>query len=162
MIALKFPNQKQFTQALFLQPMFDAYTLYEGSVVTGCTYEIDGHRNAEYYMSDEEEAPQGTYLRWEEIRPSCFQMIKGKRLPLQFKFVLRAPETLVEQLLASTETGITADQVQALHLIVQYRSGELTVTTGTALSFFTLDKTLEQLWDRYVGQFFEKQQFETV
>ena len=161
MIALKFPNQKQFTQALFLQPMFDAYTLYEGTVVTGCTYEIDGHRNTDYY-NQEDDAPQGDFLRWEEIRPICFQMIKGKRLPLQFKFVLRAPEALVEHILTQADTGIAPEQVQALHLIIQYRSGELTVTTGTALSFFTLDKTMEQLWDRYVGLFFEKQQFETV
>ena len=141
--------------------MKDAYTLYEGTVVTGCTYEIDGHRNTEYY-NQEEEFPKEAFLLWGEIRPICFQMIKGKRLPLQFKFVLRAPETLVEQILSQADTGIAPEQVQALHLIVQYRSGELTVTTGTALTFFTLDKTLEQLWDRYVGQFFEKQRFGTI
>lgn len=160
MIAIGFPELKDFTSQLFVQGTFHEFSVYEASFITGCSYMIDGHRNTEYYSPEENQNKSDAYITWEELKPICFSIIRGKRLPLQFKIVLRAPEALTHRLLLSADTNLTSQQVETMHLIIQYRDGAISCTTGTALNFFTLDKTIDQLWDRYVLQFLEMHQLE--
>lgn len=153
MIAIRLPELKHFTSQLFIQDTFHSFLVYEASFVTGCSYLIDGHRNAEYYGPEEESAEE--YIGWNELRPTCFQIIRGTRLPLQFKLVLRAPAKLLDELLSCADTGISPEQIEALHFIIHYRDGGITCTTGTSLKFFTLDKSLDKIWDCYLLQFLD-------
>ena len=154
MIAIRLPELKPFTAQLFLQNTFHPFLVCEASFQTGCGYVIDGKRNAEYYGPDD--ALEEAYVSWEELRPVCFQIIRGSRLPLQFKIVLRTPKAFPEKLAASAGADFSPEQVEAFHLIIQYRDGKITCTTGTSFALFTLDKTADQLWDRYVLQFLDR------
>ena len=159
MIAIRLPSLRRFTSQLFVQDTFHPFLVYEASFITGCSFTVDGTRNAEYYGPDAEQNPE-PYIFWEELRPTCYQIIRGTRLPLQFKLVFRAPQKLTAHLLQNAETTLTPEQVEALHFIVQYRNGGITCTTGTSLKLFTMDKTVDKLWDRWILQFLEQHQIE--
>ena len=49
---------------------------------------------------------------------------------------------------------VNPQDVSALFLNIYYENGALTVTTGTSLKVFTLDKTLEHLWDDTVEKYY--------
>ena len=52
--------------------------------------------------------------------------------------------------------GLRPEQVQGLYLNIRYEAGMLRCVTGTALNFFTMDKSLETEWDGYVRRFFRE------
>lgn len=52
--------------------------------------------------------------------------------------------------------GISSDVVGGLYLNVQYEKQEITCVTGTALTGFSLDRTLEQEWDESVKKWLKK------
>ena len=43
-----------------------------------------------------------------------------------------------------------------MYLNIRYEDGALYCITGLSLGFFTLDKTLEDLWDRSAEEFLRK------
>lgn len=77
-------------------------------------------------------------------------MIKGNRLPEQFFISLLLPKSEIPAFIENKDTGLLPEQVQSLVINLKYAHKKVTCTTGTSLSVFTLDKTLEQCWDRYV------------
>ena len=93
-----------------------------------------------------------------QLRPFCFSLIKGKKLPESFKIVLQLPAGQTERFASKSGTGISGDQIQGLYLNIRYEEGELYCITGTALKFFTLDKALEVQWDESVREFFRSRQ----
>lgn len=48
---------------------------------------------------------------------------------------------------------MSGDQIQGLYLNIRYEDGALYCVTGTSLNFFTMDKTLENEWDKSVAKF---------
>ena len=59
----------------------------------------------------------------------------------------------VEKFAASLGTGIDGSQIQGLYLNIRYEDGALYCITGTSLHLFTMDKTLENEWDKAVAKF---------
>ncbi len=49
--------------------------------------------------------------------------------------------------------GISSEQIQGLYLNIRYEDGALYCVTGTSLHLFTMDKTLENEWDKAVAKF---------
>lgn len=138
---------------LLLKPTFDKFSLIDGEVTTFNTFKVNGFVHKDFY----EEAPEKTYSLWADLRDFFFQLIRGKRTPLSFKFVLSLPETEFEQFLnAYTISSITKEQIQGLYLNLKYDGSNLQCVTGTSLHIFTMDKTLENCWDEYVKKFFLK------
>lgn len=161
MIALKIQDIKQFMNALLRTEIFDPFLFVEGTIQGANTFIIDGRLNRDFFDTDELNSPalagrQFSYFR--ELRPLCFELIKGKRTPLGFKFVFQLSASNTEKLLAQAQIGLTPDQVQGLLLNVRYDGQTLTCITGTSLRIFTLDKELEQAWDDMVQKFFHQQE----
>ncbi|MBR6638098.1 MAG: hypothetical protein IKK96_04490 [Lachnospiraceae bacterium] len=94
---------------------------------------------------------------WEAIRPFCLQVIKGKKTPESFKIVLLLSEKdkcrLLESYEELTSAGYRPDNVHGLYMNLKYENGELYITTGTSVAFFTVDKSLENIWAKYVKDF---------
>lgn len=92
MISLQIKDIKSFMNRLLLQPDFDAFLLVEGTVTTSNTFHIDGHIKPDYYSKEEQEAlglMNRRFSLWQEIRPFCLELIKGKRTPLNFRFTFQ-------------------------------------------------------------------------
>lgn len=157
MIALRIDNKKDFMTKLLTTGLFDTFDLEEATIESFNTFHIDGHVHKEFYKQDSDysdEADLPAFSSWEKLRPICFDLIKGKRTPLGFKFVFHADKTLLGQIIASSKASLTPEQV-TLGLNVRFSSGEIVITTGTALSVFTLDKSIEKAWDSFIPSFLE-------
>lgn len=163
MIALEIEHIKDFMNRLLLQPVFDSFLVSEASISTFTTFTIDGSLHRDFYDTDEAEQLKEdgvTQVSWAMIRPFCLSVFKGKRLPISFRFVLQLPKEKVPELLEENGFGLTPDDVFGLFLNIQYRNNVLTVTTGSSLRIFTVDKSLDLAWDRYVQEFLAVQELD--
>lgn len=159
MVALKIEDVKAFTTKLFVKEAFDSFLVREVNIVTYNSFTIDGHIRQGYYSGEElEENRIGELSSWSMLRPFCFSLIKGKKLPGSFRIVLQLPPKGAEKFAAGLGAGINGSQIQGLYLNIRYEDGALYCVTGTSLSFFTMDKTLEEEWDRAVKAFLKSQE----
>jgi hypothetical protein len=142
---------------LLLKPTFDEFSLVEGSIVTFNKFTIDGFLQKDFY----EEAPEKEYSDWRDLREFCFNIIKGKRTPLSFKFILSLAKADFEKFLSANELdGFRPENIQGLYLNFRYDGTSLQCVTGTSLNMFTLDKSLDTAWDEYVRKFFAQHEIE--
>lgn len=142
---------------LLLKPTFDKFSFIEGKITTFNTYTIDGYIQKDFF----EDAPPHTYSYWSDLREFCFSLIKGKRTPLGFKFILSlSQEEIIAFLSQQNVDFFNSNDIQGLYLNIKYDGTNLQCVTGTSLKIFTLDKSIEKAWDEYVKGFFSKQGIE--
>ena len=121
MVALKIEERKGFTAGLFVGELFDGFLVREAHIVTYNSFMIDGRIRREYYSKEElEEGGLGEYSAWPVVKPFCFSLIKGKRLPESFKIVFLLPPSAKERFMSVHAPGISSDVVGGLYLNVQY------------------------------------------
>lgn len=147
-------DTKKCTTELLLRDTFDDFYLIEGTITTFNEFRIDGYLHHNFF----EEAPSRKYSLWGDVREYCFNIIKGKRTPLNFKFIFSLSSGAVKDFLLTQQLDFQPENVQGLYLNLLFDGSALTCTTGTSLTVFTLDKSLEHTWDKWVRNFFESHQ----
>ena len=155
MVLYNIKNTKDFMNRLLLQDSFDGLLLIEATVTTFSTFHIDGVLHPEFYARDEDKknALEGRmFSLWGEVRKFCLELIKGKFTPLGFQIVLGLPAEGVSKLAVTFAPSFKPSDISGLYLNIRYTGGSSTVTTGTSLKTFTLDKTLEHAWDEEAGR----------
>ena len=136
---------------LLMKSDFDRYLLREAQIVTFVTFTIDGKMQKNFYSNEEyKDMGKPELAMWQKVRPICFEMIKGSRTPVRFKIVLKLNEEEMQKLIEENELSYTLSDVGGLYLNLVYENGDLNCITGTSMNLFTLDKSLEQLWDATV------------
>lgn len=155
MNSFQITDVKKFMSAMLLADTFDGFTLSEATVKTAVSFVIDGKINPDFF-DDAAEAPSEPFVRYGKVRSFFYEIIKGKRTPVYFKFVFHAPETIIAQILSETDTGFTVKDINSLTFTATFRDGILTVLTGTNLAAFSLDKSIDQVWDKYVEGFLDQ------
>ena len=159
MVALKIEELKDFTRKLFVEEVFDWWMMREAVITTFNMFTIDGRIRKGYFMEQElEEKGIGELSPWKLVRPVCFSLIKGKRLPESFRITLQLSGARVEQFLQSVQPDFKAEQVSGLYLNIRYEEQKLYCVTGTSLNVFTLDKKIEQEWDETVKRFLRERE----
>lgn len=159
MVALKMEDLKVFTRKLFVDEVFDWWLVREAVITTFNMFTIDGRIRKGYFMEQElEEKGIGEWSPWKLVRPVCFSLIKGKRLPESFRITLQLPGKKVEQFLQSVQPDFNPEQVSGLYLNIRYEEQNLYCVTGTSLNVFTLDKKIEQEWDETVKRFLRERE----
>ena len=142
---------------LLLKSTFDGFSFIEGEITTFNKFTFDGYIQKDFY----EEAPEQIHSDWKDLREFCFSLIKGKRTPLGFKFVLSLSRKHFEKFIESNSIeGFQSENIKGLYMNFKYNGTNLQCVTGTSLSLFTLDKSLEEAWDEYVKKFFSKMEIE--
>ena len=149
MIMLKIDTKKCMSE-LLLRDTFDAFSFIEGTITTFSHFTIDGFLHKSFF----EEAPEKEYADWKVLREYCFSIIKGKRTPLDFKLIFSLPKEETASLISENALDFSPEDVQGLYLNFRYDGLNLTCTTGTSLKSFSMDKSLEQTWDKWVQDFF--------
>ncbi len=147
-------NIKNFTQRLFVGTDFDEFPMVEAAFSTLIDVTIDGHAHEEFLTEEEKQKVtfQSGVISWAKAKPLCFEILKGKRLPLRFKIVFMLPERLVRNLISNAQVNYRPEDVNALFLNIKYESGKLSAVTGTSLKVFTMDRSLEEVWDAFAGK----------
>ena len=156
MKALQIKITRNFMNSLLVSEQFDSFLVEEVSITTFNTFHIDGHIVKDFYTREELENTNGRlpdFSQWKDIRPICFQLIKGKKTPVSFRVVLHASPELVGAITQTPECGVAADLIRSLALNIRYDNGHVTCVTGTAFTTFLMDKSVDTLWDKYIQGF---------
>lgn len=158
MIAFEIKGTKNIMNSLLRSEQFDSFLVEEAVITTFNTFHIDGHLVKDFYTTEElaelEDSQKSTIFScWNDIRPICFQLIKGKKTPVSFKVVLYAAPQLIEEIAANPECEVAANLIRSLVLSIRYDNGKVTCITGSAFTTFVMDKSVDKLWDAYMRQF---------
>ena len=157
MIALQITSMKQFMNQLLTSDTFDMFLLEEAVISTSCTFTIDGHINRDFYGSEGGESvePPYEFRPWSEIKGLCFDLIKGKRTPLFFRFVLHLMPEKAAALLSKEGSDVEPSLVKALVLNIRYDGAKAVLTTATAYQTFLLSKEPDAIWDKALMKYLE-------
>lgn len=159
MIALRIGDLKQFTKKLFIGQTFDWFLVREAVIVTFNSFSIDGKVRQGYYSDEElEEGKIESYSSWRTLKPFCFSLIKGNKLPESFAIVLKLPPDQVERFLKERNSTWLPEQVGGIFLNIRYEDQVLSCITGLSMNQFTMDKTLDREWDDMVRIFLKKEE----
>lgn len=153
MLALEIQSTKNFMNHLLAADTFDIFLLEEAVIRTANSYSIDGRMNRDFFTGEELEAGglcSWEFVPWKEMRGLCFNLIKGKRTPLYFKFVLHLTPDRAEALLKKNGISPESAPLKALVLTVKYDGQKAVLTTGASYATFVPDKEPEAVWDKAV------------
>ncbi len=134
---------KIFMQKLFREETFDKLELRSLSLETIVKYEILGNINKDYLEKDDKRY----FVKWKELRPYIFSLIKGDRKPAYFKIVFSLDDESVNNL---------CENANAMFLNITYQNEEVICTTGTSQKNFSLDKIEDKIWEDTILRFFKK------
>jgi hypothetical protein len=158
MISLNMIEVKVFMSKLLAGNTFDAFWLRELELQTFTGFSITGQLNEGFFSKEELELrEEQKAVTWGDVRQIAFSMIKGNKTPLSLKIVFQLPNNQCETLLRSIQGGFRLEEIGGLYFNIRFEKGELRVITGTAIKTFTMDKTLEQEWDRMVKDILKEQ-----
>ncbi len=162
MIARKISDVRKFMSGFLIGNMLDNFRLAEAVITTFCTFTIDG-RLEKRFFGETDAQPENAKSRgpadlvsWKDVRERCFDLIRGKHTPLFFRFVFFSSAESASALLRQNGLAIPEDQIPGLCLNLRYSGTELYLTTGTSHRTFTMDKTVDKIWDEYVDAFLKK------
>lgn len=161
MILCKLKDKKDFMAKLLAGECFDSFLLKEASIHGFIPFSLDGHVNKAFFQSEDSDTSSYLayeYVQWKDVRPICFDLIKGKRTPTKFMFVLYLKPEAMNSMLEKAGLSAQNSLVQNLILNIRFEQGEMSITTGVDYSGFTLDKQAEQLWDNTTGKFLDKKE----
>ena len=158
MIALRIVDVKDFMAKLLLQSVFDNFLLAELEIHTFTKFQIQGRINKSYFSSDElEQIQERSLVKWSEVRPFAFQIVKGNKTPSSFHIVLQLSEENVKKLIQSTGIPMNFSDITGLYMHLKFENGLLDIITGTGVKIFTMDKTLDKEWDEMSKKFLKHQ-----
>ena len=104
MIILQITQLKNFMNTLLRLETFDRFPVLRG--VDHNVYDVLHRRSLHTDFFDPDDAQllkeKGrTRLLWKDVKSFCYSVIKGKRTPLQFKFVFQLPQAACEKMIAT-------------------------------------------------------------
>lgn len=104
MISLTIKDTKTFMSHLLIKDTFDNMLLSEAAIVTGNTYNINGSINRSFFSDDElASLASPSYSQWSKIKPVCFSLIKGNKVPTSLKIIFLLSEGDTSQLAGQTD-----------------------------------------------------------
>lgn len=156
MLALQITALKPFMNGLLAGDLFDAFLLEQASISTATTFTLDGRINRDFFSAEEwadSALHPYEFIPWKEIKGLCFNLIKGKRTPTHFQFVLHLMPEHAAAILEKGNAAAAADYVKAFVLTIRFNGESALLCTGTSLNTFVPDKEPERLWDHACHQY---------
>ena len=156
MLALHITSMKQFMNQLLVSDTFDIFLLEEAVITAANTYTLDGYVNREFYSPEDfssGQIPDYEYSPWSTMKGLCFQLIKGKRTPLSFRFIFHLKPVQALKLLEKANCSVDPSSIKALVLTIRYDGTKAVLTTGCAYHTFVMSKEAEQIWDKALTRY---------
>lgn len=159
MLSISIKDIKQFMNKLLVKDTFDKMLLSEATIVTGNTFNISGCVNRSFYTDSEWEALDNhDYSCWGVLKPFCFSVIKGTKVPTSMKIIFLLSKETTQEIITLNNLDYELKDINGLFLNVRYTEGQLSVITGVSTGKFTLDKSLDKAFESYICNFLEKSQ----
>ncbi len=147
-------DTKKFMNKLLKNEDFDEFLLKEATITTFNTFFIDGRIKEAFYNKEYfDTLPDKNFSCWSDIKSHCFNIIKGKTLPINFKIVLKLNETVTRELLTASGAHTDYSDIEGLYLNIRYENNTLYCISSTSLLTFTIDKSLENHFDKEIERF---------
>ena len=158
MKAIEIDNVKKMVEMLLSSDFFGEMLLYKAEVRGAYDISMDGNINPDFFDSDdlafhEKEISEG-YVTWANSRNLFYQALRGKNLPISFNITLIVPKSDNEKILKKYNENIDVSDLSSLSLNVIYDREKMIVTSGTSMKFFTMDRSIEMIWDDIVQNTF--------
>lgn len=152
MQSFEISNRKDFMAKLLKSDLFDTFEVREVIAHVAFKMVLDGKRNKEYFndINEDSDVVHSEYLTWGDMRKHVYELMIGKKLPTYFKIILCT---------SKEKTIHLSPDVSTFYLNLTFKDNQVTCTTGTAYSGFTLDKSAETIWDERIKQFLFKYDF---
>lgn len=149
MTFLSINDTAAFMNKLLVKDSFDDFETVSITLSTFADYTINGRINKNFF--DDEHNPEAEYSDWGTFKPTCYNLIKGRRTPLKLHIVMKAPSPLLYSILKAQDypepyTGLS------FFFNIKYEGNRLSIITATSSNTFLLDKSYESIWDRYVPE----------
>ena len=133
---------KKFVNLLLKENTCDKFEIRNCEISTFVNFEIDCKLNKDYLeLFQEEEEIKREFCLWKELRPKIYEIIKGKIKPSKMKFVFSASESFTKKF---------HENAKALFLNILFDNNKILVVTGTSQTYFSLDNSLEILWENKI------------
>lgn len=146
---------KTFLNGLFKDERYESFYLFSIKLEAAVSYEIDGKINKAFFSEDElSQLNNMEYICWKDVKKTVLDYLNKGKLPVKMKLILMFNKDNVNRLIEMNNIPIHPDNVRALFMNVIYSDNRLSITTGTSLNVFTMDKTLEELWDKTVEKYY--------
>lgn len=159
MRAFEITEVKAFMSALLVGSVFDNFALSELKMNNAGGFVIDGHRNRDFYDEEEfESLPEKEFLLWSEVKNIVYDMVKGNKQPVAMQIAFRLNSVNTGKTINNSGITVPLEQVGGIFLNIRYDRTALTVTSGTALKTFSMDRSLENTWDEFAERFLKKNQ----
>lgn len=163
MIALQILKIGNFMSKLLTTESFDSFLLEEAMIRMDVAWTIDGHLNKSFFLQDNDipgsPCPAGELVPWGNLRRHFFDIIKGKKTPSSFRFVMHYPERSIPRFLEEHAVPLS-DAVSGLLMNIHYDGSTLRIITGISYGTFTLDKSAEAIWDQAVCRFLTQKEID--
>ncbi len=155
MTAFQITSMKNFMNRLLISDTFDCFLLEEALISTANTFHIDGRINQDFFKGtdSDSDAPAYEFRPWAELKGLCFDLIKGRRTPLFFRFVLHLMPEKARALLEKENCGVDSSQIKALVLTIRYDGSRAVLTTGTSFHSFLPSKEPDAVWDKALARY---------
>ena len=141
MIAIRVLNIKDFMSLLFTDTAFDSFFFVEGDIDVAVSYHMDGRVNMNFFSEEELEGlKMEEFISWGQIKEQVKALIKGKRLPVSMKLVLKKPGG--------------GDITYIVN--IRFDNNSLMLVTGVSRAVFTTDRSGEREWDDNMCGFLKK------
>ena len=142
MIMLTLPegDVRTLMNMLLVQTVFDDFDLRSCTIQSFARFDIEG-------SSPEPEHSRPPFCKWQRLRPYVYNIIKGSQRPRFLKFVF----SLSEKNLGDFEGA------RALFVNIIFDKNMVHLTTGASMNSFSLDRSVEGLWDSFVVNFLRGQ-----
>lgn len=129
-----------FMNKLLKEDLFDTFEVRGIELLTLTRIELSGIYNKKFLQTENIK----NFCTWKELKNIVFELIKGTKKPSYFKIVFSYPENLI--------TEISKD-AKALFLNIYFENNSINISTATSQINFSLDKSLDHVWDEYIINF---------
>lgn len=138
-------NIKHFMNKLLKENTFDLFETRGVEIRSFTKFEISGV----IYNENKEEVIKNNFCKWDTLKTYVFNIIKGNKRPKSIKIIFSIPDD---------DVSTIHQNASALFLNILFESDEVTLTTATSQKNFSLEKSVDSVWNDYVTNFLSQNQ----
>ncbi len=152
MISHEVDSVKEFIEELKNNKKFDSFYLYEARVKSRLDYYVNGKQNEASFDMDNQ--MESEYITWKDIKETIFFLFGENIVPHSFRIILMFSRDNIEKLIELNDLSYKVDDISALFFNLYYDGDKFTITTGSSMRTFSLDKSIEKIWDDTVNKYY--------